>query len=79
MQISGLFIQGSEFDGLNLTRIKENSLEIISLPRMNLFWVDKKKYQELIANTKFEDLLVKYFLIVKIFWILNILKKNNSN
>jgi len=74
-----LFIQGSEFDGVNLTRIKENSLEIISLPRMNLFWVDKKKYQELIANTKFEDLLVKYFLIVKIFWILNILKKNNSN
>lgn len=71
-QISGLFIQGSEFDGINLTKIKESSLEIIALPKMNLFWIDKKQSKEIYGSMNSEDLLVSFILsfFVKFFFYL---------
>jgi hypothetical protein len=49
-----------------LTKIKENSLEIIGLPKMNLFWIDKKKQIEINSSgstygTGTNDLLVRIF------------------
>ena len=62
-----MFIQGSEFDGVNLSKIKENSVEILALPKMSLYWVDKKKYQELLNNLKSVDLLVIIFFLFQFF------------
>lgn len=42
-KISGLFLQGSNFDGKRLIEITGNQSEIMNLPIMNLFWVEQKQ------------------------------------
>lgn len=44
-KISGLFLQGADFDGKKLVDITGNKSEIVGLPLMNLYWIDQKNRQ----------------------------------
>jgi hypothetical protein len=45
-KISGLFLQGSDFDGKKLVNIKGNQSELMSLPVMNLSWIEEKRVKK---------------------------------
>jgi dynein heavy chain 2 len=63
-KITGLFLQGSDFDGSRLIEITGNKSEILSLPTLNIFW--KKLNSEQNSGTMdipvYENIFREHFI-----------------